>query len=227
MKKVGILFILVLTVCAAFGQDSETRQLDKFNGIKVGEAIDLYIKKGDKESAKVEVEGVSLSDVLTEVSGNFLRVHMRSGNYHGHRKVKVSVTYVSLERVNASSASSVFGEGTLKTRTLDLSASSAANIELSIEVDELSADVGSAGDITIEGKAKNFTLEASSAGSIDAYNLECERVDARVSSAGSAKINVSKELDAKASSGGSIRYRGNPSNSNTDASSGGSVKKSS
>lgn len=227
MKQVGILLILVLIACSTFAQQTETRSLEKFSGVRVGEAIDLYLKKGDKESAKVEVEGVKLTDVITEISGNYLRVHMRSGNYQGRRTVKVYVTYVSnIERIGASSAASVFSEGLIKTNTLDISANSAANVELSVEAETVRVDVGSAGDVTIEGKAKNFSVEASSAGSVDAYNFECEKVEATVSSAGSAKVNVTKSLDAEASSGGSVRYRGNPTNTNTDSSSGGSVKKS-
>ena len=77
----------------------------------------------------------------------------------------------------------------------------------------------------LEGKVKSLEIEASSAGDIDAYRLESEKVYARTSSAGSAKVNVTKELEAHASSGGSIRYRGNPVKTNTDSSSGGSVKK--
>lgn len=227
MKKVGILLVLVLAAFGVFAQQSETRSLDKFNGIRVGEAIDVYLKKGDKESAKVEVDGVKLSDVLTEVAGSYLRIHMRSGNYRGQRSVKVYVTYVSIEKINASSASTVISEGTMKATSLDLGASSAANIELIVEAETVTADVGSAADIRIEGKAKNLRIEASSAGTVDAYDLECENVEASASSAGSARVNVSKSIDARASSGGSIRYRGNPTNTNTGSSSGGSVKKTS
>ena len=78
----------------------------------------------------------------------------------------------------------------------------------------------------LEGSANTLELEVSSAGEIDAYELACENVRAEASSAGSAKISVSKELNARASSGGSIRYRGTPTRTNTDSSSGGSVKKS-
>jgi hypothetical protein len=51
-------------------------------------------------------------------------------------------------------------------------------------------------------------------------------VTVETSSAGSVKVNVADALVANASSGGSIRYRGNPSKSITNSSSGGSVKKS-
>jgi hypothetical protein len=226
MKQVGILVLFVFAVFTAIAQESETRQLGAFRGLRVGEAIDVYLKKGDKESAKVEVDNVRLSDVVTEVAGSYLRIHMRSGNYQGRRTVKVYLTYVTLERISASSAATVVSEGILKTSSLDIAAASAANVELQLDADEVTVDVASAGDIRLEGKSKNFSVEASSAGSVDAYNLECEKVEATASSAGSAKINVTKTLDARASSGGSIRYRGNPSSTNTDSSSGGSVKKS-
>ncbi|HZY81370.1 MAG TPA: head GIN domain-containing protein [Cyclobacteriaceae bacterium] len=226
MKQVGIFVLFFLAAFTAIAQDSETRQLGAFRGVRVGEAIDVYLKKGDKESAKVEVDGVSLSDVVTEVSGNYLRIHMRQGNYRGKRIVKVYLTYVTLEKISASSASSVFSEGVIKATNMDISSASAANVELQLEAESVTVDVASAGDVTLEGKAKELRLEASSAGSVDAYNFECERVDGNVSSAGSAKINVTKSLDAEASSGGSIRYRGNPASTNTNSSSGGSVKKS-
>jgi hypothetical protein len=80
--------------------------------------------------------------------------------------------------------------------------------------------------VELKGKAKSLTAEASSAGQIDAYDLEAESVTAAASSAGSLKVNVTNNLVAHASSGGNIRYRGNPSKSMTDSSSGGSVKKS-
>lgn len=226
MKFLGSFLLVWFIASGVSAQTSETRQLGAFKGVKAGEAIDVYLKKGSAESARVEVERVDLDDVLTEVAGGYLKVHMRDGNYRNRGTVKVYVTYVTLERISASSAANVFSEGTIKAGTLDVAASSAASVELAVDAEEMSVDVGSAGDVTLEGKARVLTIEASSAGSIDAYNLECEKVDATASSAGSAKITVTKSLRAEASSGGSIRYRGNPTSSNTDSSSGGSVKKS-
>ena len=108
---------------------------------------------------------------------------------------------------------------------MGVTVSSAASVEVSIESETLVVEASSAGNGVLEGKVKSLEIEASSAGDIDAYRLESEKVYARTSSAGSAKVNVTKELEAHASSGGSIRYRGNPVKTNTDSSSGGSVKK--
>jgi Putative auto-transporter adhesin, head GIN domain len=228
MKKIFLTSWLLVLLVAAFGQQKETRKLGSFKGIKVSQAIDVYLKKGDKEEARVEISGeskITLEDVLTDVSGSTLRVHLANGSWR-RVDVKVYVTYVSLEKISASSAGNVFSDATIKCNTMDVSASSAGSVEVVVDAAEVTADASSAGRIELGGTTKSLDVEASSAGDVDAYNLTCEAVNARASSAGSVKVMASKEIDAHASSGGDVRYRGNPSRTNTGSSSGGSVKKS-
>jgi hypothetical protein len=218
--------ILILTAGVARGQESETRNIGSFSGVKVTEGIDVYLKKGDKESVRVEVTGTKLENVITEVAGTYLRVHMRDGNYKGNVQAKVYVTYVKVDKLTASSAGSIFSEGAIEANDMDVSASSAGSIEITVEAGEVNASASSAGEIELQGKTGSLDIDASSAGQIDAYDLRAEKVTAEASSAGALKINVVSELTARASSGGSIRYHGNPEKSITDSSSGGSVKKS-
>ncbi|HTJ49228.1 MAG TPA: head GIN domain-containing protein [Cyclobacteriaceae bacterium] len=218
-----ILLIVVFTISKA--QQSETRAIGSFRGIKAAEGIDVYLKHGDKESVKLEVTGTTLDNVITEVSGSYLKIHMREGRYKS-KTVKVYVTYVEVDKVSASSAASIYSEGILKAKDLDVSSSSAGSIELTIESVTVDANASSAGEIDLKGKTTSLTVDASSAGEIDAYDLEAESVTAEASSGASIKINVTKDLDGHASSGGSVRYRGNPAKSMTNSSSGGSVKKS-
>lgn len=227
MKKfLTLVFIGLATLSVA--QQTETRNVGSFKGIKVSEGIDVYLKKGDKEALRIEATGTTTGEVITEVSGDYLKIHMQEmqeGRYRD-RTVKVYVTYVNIDKLSASSASNIFAEGVIKAKQLSLSASSAATIDIQIDVEDLEAGASSAADIEVRGKARNVEINASSAAEVDAYDLEAEVVEVEVSSAGSAKINATKEIDAQASSGGSIRYRGNPERSNTNSSSGGSVKKS-
>lgn len=223
MKKVLIAVFVVISAFAS-AQQTENRSVNSFKGVKVGEGIDVYLKKGDKEAVRVEVTGIKTGDVITEVSGDYLKIHMREGNYRD-KTVKVYVTYIEVNKLSASSAANIFAENPIKTKTLTLSASSAATIDIQIEVDELTASASSAADLELKGKAIKVSIEASSAGEVDAYELASEIAEAEVSSAGSAKVSVTKEIRAEASSGGVIRYKGNPERSNTNSSSGGSVKK--
>jgi hypothetical protein len=224
------LLLSLFLICSfgSFAQKNEVRAVGSFKGVKVSQAIDVYLKKGDKESVKVVVSGADLSDVITSVDGSTLRVKMRDnvGGFFSKADVKAYVTYVNLERISASSASSVFSEGVIKTDAIDIGASSAANVEVSLEANSAMVDVSSAGEVRLEGKSTKLEVEVSSGGEVDAYKLESESVKASAHSGGDAKISVSKDLEAHASSGADIRYHGNPSRTNTHSSSGGSVKKS-
>lgn len=227
MYRLSAILLLILVPALAMAQKSENRQVNSFTGIKTGEAIDVYLKKGDKEAVKVEVSGDNLDNVVTEVVGSYLKIHLReNGFFRNNTNVKVYVTYVSIDRIYASSAANVFAEGAIKADDLEIQASSAADIELKIEANQVRVHASSAADIILEGTAKSIDADASSSGEIDAYGLQVERADAKASSAGSIKLSVSQALEAGASSGGSVRYRGNPTRTNSHSSSGGSVKKS-
>lgn len=225
MKKRALVVLAFACSLSLMAQLSENRSVGAFRGIKSGEAIDVFLKKGEKESVRVEISDGKLTDVITDVVGSTLRIEMRSGVY-GRRSVKVFVTYVVLEKLSASSASNIYSEDPVKARQMEINASSAANIEITLEAEDVSVDVSSAAEVLLDGTARTFRADASSAATIDAYDLEADEVTASASSAGSIRVTARKEINADASSGGSIRYRGNPSKTNTSSSSGGSVKKS-
>jgi hypothetical protein len=223
MKNYIIIFFFLLCF-QSVAQNQETRNLSSFTGIKAAEGIDVYLKKGNKHVAVIETSGTSTNQVITEVSGGYLKVHMKEGSYRA-RTVKVYVTYIELDKLVASSGANIFSEDIIKSGSMYISVSSGADIEAKVDCNEIKLEASSGGDILIEGKTKKASASASSGGSIDAYSLESESGYGRASSAGSVKLNVSNEIEANASSGGSIRYRGNPVKANTNSSSGGSVKK--
>jgi len=226
MRNLAVVILLAVAPWAAGAQESQTRNIGSFSGVKVTQGIDVYLKKGDKESARVEVNGVPANQVITEVSGSYLKVHMSDGNRRGNIDVKVYVTYVKINRLSASSGASIFSDGTISSNELEIGSSSGGTIEVAIETERADISASSAGEIELRGKAKSLTVDASSAGEVDAYDLESQNVTAEASSAGEVKVQVTTSLNANASSAGSIRYRGNPGKSMTNSSSGGSVRKS-
>jgi len=222
-----LIFILAVASQFALAQKSEVRSVGSFKAISASEGIDVYLKRGDKESVRVEVnDNADLSRVVTEVSGSYLKIRMSSGRHFGNINARVFVTFVSLEKVVASSAANIYSEEVIRAEEFYVSASSAANIELRVDVGNLEGNVSSAAEIELEGKAKRGEFEISSAAKLNAYDLEVSALTVDASSAGSAKVNVVSEFIAEASSGADIKFRGNPAKSRTNSSSGGSVKKS-
>lgn len=223
MKKFLVVFFIGI-VTLANSQETENRNVSAFKGVKVAEGIDVYLKKGTKEALRIEVTGIKTSDVLSEVSGEYLKIHMRDGRYRDH-SVKVYVTYVDIDKLSASSASNIFSEGVIKTNRLIMSASSAATIDVELDINELDVSASSAAELELRGKTKSLEIDAASAGEVNAYDLVADVVMVEAASGGSAKVNAVKEIKAHASSGGSIRYKGSPERSNTNSSSGGSVRR--
>jgi len=226
MKNFCSLILVVFAFFNAAAQQTESRDVSSFSGVKAAEGVDVYLKKGDKEHVKVEVTGTDPSNVITEVAGSYLKIHMRDDGRYRNVDAKVYVTYVAVDKLSASSAGSIFSDGPISAKSMEINASSAGTIEVTLDAGTVDVSSSSAGDIELKGKVRSLTADAASAGEIDAYDLQAEKVSAEASSGASIKVSVKDALQAQASSGGSIRYRGNPDTSNTNSSSGGSVKKS-
>lgn len=89
---------------------------------------------------------------------------------------------------------------------LKAEASSAAKIDIcGIASREVTATVSSAAHIELEGTTENAGFAASSAGCIDAGQLNARKGMARASSGGSVKRSFKHDMGSKTSSGGSIR----------------------
>jgi len=223
MKKLLFTLSGLLVVLTVFAQSKDTRNLSSFSELSVSEAIEVELVKGNSEKAEVEVTGTDAENVLTEVSGNRLKIHMASGNWR-NVNAYVRLTYTNLEEIDVSSAARVSAEDAIASDQMELDVSSAAKADLVFDVGEMEVDVSSAGSLSAEGKVDAIEADVSSAGSISAYDLECKSAELSASSAGSIKITVTDQIDAKASSGGSIRYKGKPEKERVSSSAGGSVK---
>ncbi len=223
MKKILLTLSGLFIVLSVFAQSKETRNLSSFSEISVSEAIKVELVKGNSEKAEVEVTGTDAENVLTEVSGDRLKVHMASGNWRNVNAF-VRVTYKDLEEIDVSSAGSITTETAISGDRMEIDVSSAGKADLIFNVGQMELDVSSAGNFNAEGSVDEIEVDVSSAGSVSAYDLKCKNADLSASSAGSIKITVTDQIDARASSGGSIRYKGNPDKERVSSSAGGSVK---
>ena len=223
MKKSLIYLLLFALSTSVFAQSGATRKLDKFTSISVSEGIDVNLKKGSSHKAEITAKNIDLEDILTEVSGSTLKIHL-DGNNHNNVNVTIEVTFVSLEGVRAMSAADVTSYSVIEASDFKVKASSAADVTLELKVNTLEVDASSAADITLSGTAGSQTVEISSAADYKAFELKSKTANVSASSAADAKVSASESLDASASSGGSVKYKGNPDKLRERSSSGGDVR---
>lgn len=218
------MYVVLLAVSSmAFAQNGTTRKLDKFTSISVSEGIEVNLIQGSSHQAKITARNIDLDEILTEVSGSTLKVHL-DGNNHNNVNVSIDVTFVSLVSVKASSAADVNSNSVIEADEFKIKASSAADVNLKLKVKSLDVEASSAADVEVSGFANSQTVDISSASDYKAFDLKSKTADVSASSAADAKVNVSENLDASASSGGSVKYKGNPEKLREHSSSGGDVR---
>lgn len=220
---------------------SEREVTENFTKIKVSNGIDLFIKQADNVSLTVVADENLQDIVITEVEEGELNIYTKKNIWKAASK-KVYLTLDTLEALKASGGSRVVFENRLKAMDLELITSSGAALKIEVDTDTLMAKSSSGSNSKIEvsathvitktssgaslrisGQTTSHQTSASSGSSIRGNELISKEVVAKASSGGSVRVFASESIDGKSSSGGSIRCEGNPREVLKSTSSGGSV----
>ena len=203
---------------------SEERIIGDFDALKVSSGIDVIIKQGSEVSLMLEADENLLDVIKTEVTGNTLRIY-KSIKVRKARSTKIYLVYKELNSIRVSSAGDVKGENTLKTSSLNIDLSSAGDLELDLQADEVHCKISSSGDARLSGTCGILIADLSSAGDLYAYELIADKCKVSCSSAGDARVFANEEFDLRSSSAGSIYYKGDGSILSVHTSSAGSIVK--
>ncbi len=238
MKKllVSLVAFISLTV---FAQETRlmndanaiTRSLNgSFTGIAVSSGVELYITQGNEEAIAVSAsEQKHLDRLKTEVVNGTLKIYYDNKGVtwksNGKSKLKAYVSFKTLEKLNVSAGSEVTVNGTVKSDKLRMDVSSGADFTGAINVTELNAVMSSGAGIKVTGTAGKLIVDASSGADFKGYDFAVDFCDASASSGADIHVTINKELNAKASSGGGIQYKGTALIRDIKTGSGGSVKK--
>ena len=238
MKKLLCSFITVLCL-TAFAQDTKvindananSRSLSgTFTAISVSSGIDLYLSQGNEETLAVSASNQKhLDRLITEIVNGTLKIYYDNKGVtwksSGKVTLKAYVSFKTLEKLSASAGSDVLVNGSINADDFDLDVSSGSVFKGAINAKILLAVVSSGASITISGKSDKLKVNVSSGADFKGYDLVTDYCDASASSGAGVHVTINKELNAKASSGGDIHYKGTALIRDIKTSSGGSVKK--
>jgi hypothetical protein len=122
-------------------------------------------------------------------------------------------------------SSDVFVNGIIRADRLDIGISGASDFKGAVMVKELVLSQSGASDAEISGEAVKFRADISGACNLKAYGLTAETAEISASGASNARVNVTRQLDAKASGASDLYYKGAPANTNFDSKGASSVRK--
>lgn len=186
----------------------ETREMKNFTGLEIGGAFTVYLQQGQKEAVTVEANQEDIAEVVTEVTGKALKIYMKQGWRGKNRPVKIYIDFLQLESMDLSGAVEVESRNRLNFEGLALEVSGAAEISMAFEAARLDATFSGASDVEFSGTVDQGRIEISGAAEFDAEGLTFRNLDAEISGAGNARLNVTGELNIDASGASSVRHKG-------------------
>lgn len=213
MKK--LILSAVMLAAAAFGRAEEPRSehsewLPSFSAIKVDAPVDItFVRVPDTEAPKIvyDTKGSYTTKFRAEVRDKVLCIRERPDSRRPERTT-VTVRYNDVQRIDLSAATASF-EGTLTAGMLDMTVGGGAKLTVAADIKDLVMDLSGESSVTLTGKVRYLTLFAST-GTFDAAGAECMSARITAQSKAAVTLGVTDRLEARTSTGGTVRYKGDP-----------------
>lgn len=204
---------------------TETRTVtEPFSTIKATEGLDVYVTQSDNQSIVVETDENLQELILTEVKDGVLKIHAKENIGRCSAK-KITVSFKTISSIIATSGSDVISTNTIVADVLDLKTTSGSDMSIKLNTKILSCSSTSGSDLNISGITEKFNAEATSGSDIEAKDLIAQYSNVKATSGADIIVNTEKILVAKATSGGDIKYYGDPEKVDKSNNSSGSVIK--
>ena len=227
-----ILLLQVLLVSAqnvVYDENAEVRTVGSFTSIEVSGTISLYLSQGTSAGVAISAGDAKYnSKIKTEVVNGVLKLSVDGGLWNGfnwtNRKLKAYVTVTDLNRLEVSGASYVTITGSVKSKTLGLDISGASEVKGAINTDKLNMTISGASVARLSGVVSEGLIDASGACKVSSYNLVFDTCKISSSGVSDIRITVNNQLNADASGGSTIYYKGAAVSKMLNSSGGASIK---
>jgi hypothetical protein len=195
-----------------------------FSSIKATEGLNVYLTQADTESITVEADENLQELILTEINDGILKIHTKQ-NIGRSTSKKIMVSFKDVSKIVSTSGSSVYSENGISASSLELKSTSGSNMKLELNTNTLNSTSTSGSNMRLSGTTTQLIAEATSGSTIKAGNLKSESTKVKATSGANITVNTSKQLTAKASSGASIKYYGDPESVDQSAGGSGSISR--
>ena len=225
--KSSLLVIVMLFTYLAKAQETKSFPVKNFTSIGISSGIDLYLTQGGSESVSVKSDAETLKNIIVEQNGSSINIKFKDGmNWSGllkNREIKAYVNYKTLNALAASGGSDVITQNQMKTDKLAIRSSGGSDLKLNVVCNDITIQSSGGSDIDLKGKAANMSIQSSGGSDIDAFEFLTDYAKVQASGGSDVDINVSKGLEAAASGGGDVSYKGNAALRKTSNSKSGDV----
>src|SRR5690606_20545820 len=221
MKKVFILFSLIVT--STFNAQEVTKDLTRFNEVKVYDRISAELVPSDKNY--IEISGKRSAEVEVIQKNDELKVRMPLTKLLKGEEISIRIYFTQpLEEIEAFEGSFITSEKLIKADDLEIIAKEGSQINLEIQVEELDVKVVTGAEIMLKGTViGEMEAEISTGGVLDAKNLKTKRTEVSINAGGEAEVNATDFVKARTKAGGTIHIYGKPAKIDQQTFAGGTI----
>ncbi|MCY7310104.1 MAG: DUF2807 domain-containing protein [Chitinophagaceae bacterium] len=238
MKKLLLSFLFIAaTGTALLAQKvindlhAEKRTVSGYHGIDVATGIELTLTNGNAEEVAVSAATTEFRDkIVTKVENGILKIYydtkMGAVNKTKESKdLKAYVSYKTLDLLHVTTGAKVKINGVLKSAFLSMEVNTGALVDGEVDIASLKVNQNTGSKVTLSGKADKLDINGDTGSKFKGDDMSTSNCNVTVSTGAVVSVSAEKELQAKASTGGSVKYKGSPTVKEIKRSTGGSVNK--
>lgn len=190
--------------------ESETRELNYFEGISMSGSFEVYLTQEDKSEILIETDENLFEHIKTRITGDILYVETKNSRcIRPSETIKVFISTPDIREINLSGSGIIVCD-TLSSDKLYVRISGSGDVELNMDVEEFEANISGSGEMDLTGIASETDIRISGSGEINAKNLFQQACFIHISGSGDARVRVEEYLDVNISGSGSVYYYGSP-----------------
>lgn len=211
--------------------NAEKRVVGSFHGIDVATGIKLILTNGTSEEVVVSASNTEYREkIVTRVENGILKISYETkmgaiNKKKESKNLKAFVSFTTLNELYVSTGAEVEVEGVLTSTSLELRANTGGLVKGELNVNKLKVSQNTGSKITVSGKTGILDILSDTGSKFSGENLSAGNCFIEVSTGAGVIITVEKEMNAKANTGGYIKYKGQGGIREIKTNTGGSVSR--
>jgi hypothetical protein len=239
MKKIVLSLLLVSGLVAMVNGQTKIftdanavkRTVSNFHGIEVATGITLILSQGNTEDVAISAANAEHRDrIVTRVENGILKIHYDTktgaiNKKNESKNLKAYVSCVKLDRLVVTTGAEVEIQDKISASELELSANTGGLVKGQVNASSLKVIQNTGSKITLSGAAGSLDAEGSTGSKFAGENFTTGTCSISVNTGAGVTIHVEKEMNAKASTGGYVKYKGTAGIREIKTNTGGSVSR--
>lgn len=218
----SLLFLLMVPISMTAQTSTE---LLPFNTVKILGLIEVDLIKSDENRIEVTAFGDDEEKLKISQQNKTLKISTIKSLVNEDLEIRVKVYYQELEALYVAAGARVELGDTIRGNEFYVRAGSGSEVHAMINATRLDAQAAEGAHLTLSGYCEELRAGANTGGILDGHRISCDSGRLRAGTGGEVSATIINELDARANTGGIIRYAGTPTTTSERIILGGEISK--